>query len=109
MNLEVENKLGGKVVSKALGEACYQMLRLPSAASGGSLILVKYLSKGLTVCVRTNHRSEIHKEKLMGPYENVRAHLETLDDLLCCLNLTLHLLNLKYGYSSFWVLCIKFP
>jgi len=51
MSSEVENKLGGKVGSKALGQACYQMLRLPSAASGGSLILVKCLSKGLTVCV----------------------------------------------------------
>jgi hypothetical protein len=67
MSFEVENKLGGKVVSKALGRACYQMLRLPSAASAGSLILVKCLSKGLTVHVRTNHRSEMHKEKLMGP------------------------------------------
>lgn len=29
------------------------------------------------VRVRTNHLSEMHKQKLMGPYENVRAHLET--------------------------------
>jgi hypothetical protein len=29
MSSEVENKLGGKVGSMALGQACYQMLRLP--------------------------------------------------------------------------------
>jgi hypothetical protein len=67
MSLKVENKLGGKVVSKALRQACYQMLRLPSAASAGSLILVKCLSKDLTVCVTTNHRSEMHQKETDGP------------------------------------------